>query len=233
MAALGRLKHMLALSLRSSLQADIGRSLARTYLPRTASDRVLDGDILLGHGETIDAVVWYCDLRGSTALCDRLGTDRYLPFLNDFFAATAKPVVQNGGDVLDYIGDAVLAIFPGADGVQRALAATGDVGARLIELRARHPDVIGDREDLAALIGVAIDIGRVVYGNIGITERMTFSAIGSTVNRVVRIERLTKRLGVSMLVTDAVARQAGEGWTSVGRLQIAGIADPPELFACR
>ncbi|UOM33217.1 adenylate/guanylate cyclase domain-containing protein [Acuticoccus sp. I52.16.1] len=233
MDALNRIKYMLALTIRSTLQADIGRSLAHTYLPRTAGDRVLDGEILLGHGDTIDAVVWYCDLRGSTALCDRLGTERYLPFLNDFFAATAKPVVEHGGDVLDYIGDAVLAIFPGADGVARALRATNCVRERLGALRARHSDAIGDRHDLAELIGVAIDIGRVVYGNIGINERMTFSAIGGTVNRVVRIERLTKSYGVPILVTDAVARQAGEGWMSVGRPELAGIANPPELFACR
>ncbi|RAI04119.1 hypothetical protein DLJ53_06625 [Acuticoccus sediminis] len=232
MAALGRIRYMLALSVRSTMQKEIGSSLARTYLPRTAGDRVLDGEILLGHGDTIDAVVWYCDLRGSTALCERLGTDRYLPFLNDFFAVTARPVVENGGDVLDYIGDAVLAIFPQGDGVTRALAATSEIRTRLDDFRMRHADVIGDRKDLAELIGVAMDIGSVVYGNIGITERMAFSAIGTTVNRVSRIERLTKTFGVPILVTDAVARLAGKGWMSVGRPEIDGISDPPELFSC-
>lgn len=234
LAVLGRIKYMLALSVRSTMQTDMGASLARTYLPRTASNKVLDGQIRLGTGERLDALVWYCDLRGSTALCERLGTERYLPLLNDFFAATAKPVAENGGDVLDYIGDAVLAIFPlGADAVSQALTATREVEASLATLAERHRDALGERTTTADLCGVAMDIGPVVYGNIGIHERMAYSAIGPTVNRVCRMERMTKTFGVPIVVSAAVARHAGEGWTSLGRPALEGIEDPPELFTCR
>src|SRR5690606_12035019 len=74
--------------------------------------RVLNGLIKRGDGEDIPAVIWYCDLRGSTALADKLPRSEYLDLLNRYFEAVAGAVLERGGEVLKFIGDGLLAIFP-------------------------------------------------------------------------------------------------------------------------
>ena len=232
--AIHRLKHMLALAVRMTIQTDSREVLARTYLGTSAGRKVLDGQIMRGQGQAIDAVIWYCDLRGSTALCERLGMDRYLPLLNDYFGATASPVVEHGGEVLDFIGDAVLAIFPLDDtGVARAVEATGDVLRDLEAFRLANQDVLADRPGVADVAGIAIATGRVVYGNIGIPARLTFSVIGPTVNRVARIEGLTKVLHEPVLVTGSIAEATPDRWLSRGAHLLDGVTERQELFALR
>jgi len=231
-AALQRLKYMLAVAIRSAFQSEIVETLARTYLGRTAGRKVLSGQITRGGGEIVDAVIWYCDLRNSTALCERMGIERYIPFLNNYFTATAGSVVEAGGEVLDFIGDAVLAIFPIEDrGMDDALSATRKALERLRRFQEENCEILGGCEALADLAGIAIDTGRVVYGNIGIADRLTFSVIGPTVNRVARIERLTKTLHEPVLATRPIA-EAGPGrWQSRGAFHLDGVTDPLEVFA--
>lgn len=232
MATLGRLRHMLALASRVEIDIEMRDTLARTYLGRSAAGKVLSGQIRRGEGQEIEAVVWYCDLRGSTALCESLGVDDYLPLLNDYFSVTAGPVTAAGGEVLDFIGDAVLAIFPlDAGGVAAALAATQTALAELDAFRLRHRDRLGDRGSVAEVAGIAIDTGTVMYGNIGTAERLTFSVIGPTVNQVARIERLTKVLNEPVLVTAPVARACPAAFESRGMFALDGVSAMAELFA--
>ena len=230
--ALARLRYMLALAVRNTMQTEMRESVTRTYLARSASDLMRTGDMLRGSGSTVDSVIWYCDLRGSTALCEGLGLDRYLPLLNAYFAATAGEVVAHGGDVLDFIGDAVLAAWPrSTEGVAAALAATRAAIAALAAFREQHGDMLAGRADVASVAGIAIDVGPVMSGNIGITERLTFSVIGSTVNQVARIERMTKTLREPVLVTAEVAAAEPGDWVSRGAFPLEGVAQPKELFA--
>ncbi len=228
--ALGRLKRTFALAVRTRMETKMRQTLATTYLGRTAGGRVLGGEIARGEGRAVDAVIWYCDLRGSTALCEQMGVAAYLPLLDDYFSASAGVVDRHGGDILDFIGDAVLAIFPQSDaGLQRALDATREAQDRLAGFAARH-SVFDGRSGVAEIAGIAIDVGTVVYGNIGIEERLTFSVIGPSVNKVARIERLTKTLRETVLVTDAVAKAAPELFRSRGTFALDGVAGAQELF---
>jgi adenylate cyclase len=229
MKVLERLRYMLALSTRTEIETEMRETLGRTYLGRSAAEKVLSGQIRRGEGRAIEAVVWYCDLRGSTHLCETMGVDAYLPFLNDYFSVTAGPVTERGGEVLDFIGDAVLAIFPlDAGGISAALEATRVAVAELATFRERHHNVVGDRTSVA---GIAIDIGTVIYGNIGTADRLTFSVIGPTVNQVARIERLTKVLNEPVLVTAPVADACGGAFESRGLFELDGVSAMTELFA--
>lgn len=232
LTALRRLRYMIALNARTAMEAQMRRTLASTYLGRSAGDRVLGGEVARGGGEAIEAVIWYCDLRGSTALCEAMGMDAYLPFLNDYFSAIAEPVVAEGGEILDFMGDAVLAIFPlGAEGTMERVRRSTDVAlARLDDFRTSH-DVLHSREKVADVAGIAIDTGTVVYGNIGIPTRLTFSVIGPTVNKVTRIEAMTKTLREPVLVSRSVAKGMPELWRSCGSFHLAGVAGETELFA--
>ncbi|MBJ3775721.1 adenylate/guanylate cyclase domain-containing protein [Acuticoccus mangrovi] len=233
-AVLQRLRYMLALAIRSAVQNDMRYSMAVTYLGRTAGQRVMSGQILRGGSEALDAVVWYCDLRGSTALCERLGMACYIPLLNDFFSATAGPVAEAGGEILDFVGDAVFAIFPlGEEGLANALEATCQVMLQLEAFRCAHAADLGGRQSLAEIAGIAMDVGTLMYGNIGIAERLTFSVVGPTANRVSRLERLTKVLGEPVIGTHAIASGHPEEWRSLGSFDLDGVAEPQELFAPR
>ncbi|WP_108659403.1 adenylate/guanylate cyclase domain-containing protein [Acuticoccus kandeliae] len=227
-----RLKFMLALAARTQMQREAAEQVVTTYLASTAGRSVLGGAIRRGDGAVVDGVIWYCDLRGSTALCETLGMERYVDFLNDYFAATAGPVADAGGEVLDFVGDAVLAIFPkGEDEVARAVAATAEVETSLAAFLERRRADLPGRADISDVAGIAIDVGTVMYGNIGIPTRLTFSVIGSTVNRITRIERLTKTLHVPLLVTAPIAATDPARWRSCGRYALDGVSAPLEVFA--
>ncbi|MEM7696401.1 MAG: adenylate/guanylate cyclase domain-containing protein [Pseudomonadota bacterium] len=232
MTALRRLQYMLALTTRSAMERDMRETLAATYLGGVAGERVLKGEITRGQGETINALIWYCDMRGSTELCEALGVEAYIPVLNAYFSATAGPVKAAGGNVLDFIGDAVLAIFPLTEaGLSAASAATEAVIVALERLRESEPAFAG-RTSVADMTGIALATGPVVYGNIGIPERLTFSVIGPTVNAVARLENLTKTLREPVLATaDAAARLAGPGRRAMGEFVLPGQRAAQTVYA--
>ncbi|SDU37898.1 adenylate/guanylate cyclase domain-containing protein [Stappia sp. ES.058] len=222
------LQMRLALACRANVQSRIARTIAETYLGKRAGGQVISGRIRHGDGETLDAVIFYSDLRGSTALADRLAPDAYLAHLNTYFEATAGAVIAHGGEVLDFIGDAVLAVFPiDQQGLQaaacNAMDAVAEVRRRLASARKQTPHPLA--------CGMALSSGRVIFGNIGVAERLTFSVIGPTVNAAARIETMTKRLDTEVLVTAEIALQAPERFRAAGRYPLDGISTPVELYA--
>lgn len=220
----------LALAARATIQARIATTLADTYLGRRAGRQVLAGTIRHGDGETLDAVIFYSDLRGSTALAESLPREAYLALLNAYFDAAAGAVIAAGGDVLDFIGDAVLGVFPiEAEGLAAATErAVGAAQAALARLAAA-----GQRVGQPLRCGIALSCGSVMFGNIGISDRMTFSVIGPTVNAAARIEALTKSLECTLLVTADIAAARPGAFESRGRFALAGFGDEVELFTPR
>jgi len=228
LAFLRRLNRPLAITCRVALLSRIATNIAETYLGRRAGGDVLAGRIRRGDGNTIRAVIWYSDLRGSTALAERLPPDAYLALLNRYFEITAGAVMEAGGEVLDFIGDSVLGVFPVADdiGVEAAAdAATAAADAAI----ARMTPVTDAMPALE--FGIALAVGDVMFGNIGIPSRLSFSVIGSTVNAVARIEKMTKQIGEPVLATERVALTAPARWRTVGSFELAGFDAPVPLFA--
>jgi adenylate cyclase len=208
-------------------------SLLGTYLGRRTGRQVLNGLIKRGDGQDIDAAIWLCDLRNSTMLSETMARDAYLDTLNQFFDCMVGPIVEHGGEVLKYIGDAVLAMFPieepdspAQDACARALAAAADAQAKVEEQnRARR-----ERGEVALGYGIALHRGRLTYGNIGSNERLDFTVIGPAVNQAARIEAMTKILDCSVLISSAFAESFQGSLTSLARHALRGIATPQELF---
>jgi adenylate cyclase len=227
-AVLRQLNRPLAITCRGALLSRIANNIAETYLGRRAGGDVLAGRIRRGDGHTIRAVIWYSDLRGSTALAERLAPDAYITLLNRYFECTAGAVMAAGGEVLDFIGDAVLGVFPVVDGASVETAALAAVEAADAAVARITPltDVSPALE-----FGVALAVGDVMFGNIGIPSRLSFSVIGSTVNAVARIEKMTKVVGEPMLATEPVALTAPSRWRSVGSFPLDGFGAPVPLFA--
>ncbi len=204
-------------------------TLLDTYVGHRAGEHILEGQITRGSGATVQAAIWYCDLRGFTALSERLGRDALLACLNDYFDAMAGAVEANGGEILKFIGDAMLAIFPleGEQACRRALKAAlnarATMAAQNARRRARGEETLG--------FGIALHTGEVMYGNIGSAKRLDFTIIGPAVNLVTRLERLCRTLGRDLLISDRFACDC-TGWSlhSLGRHGLAGIAQPVEVF---
>jgi adenylate cyclase len=204
------------------------RTLLDTYLGVHTGARVLEGRIRRGDGERIPAVVWMADLRGSTTLQETLDRDVYLDLLNEFFEATAGSAIDAGGEVLKFIGDAVLAIFPIQDEPRapyQALSAAREALARIDHFNA-GPDAANGRLGMA----LALHIGEVNYGNIGVPGRLDFTATGPVVNEVSRLEGLCKVLGKPVVASGAFAASVDADLVSQGRHDLRGVAEPVEVF---
>ncbi len=222
----------LAAAIESHEQRRMLRTLLETYLGRQAGQRVLNGTILRGDGETIAAALWYCDLRDFTVMSDAMPRDQVIALLNDYFECMAGPVHENGGEVLKFIGDALLAIFPIVDDLDRdracriALAAAEAALADLRRLNVRRRGM-GQRE---LEVGIGLHMGAVMYGNIGAPDRLDFTVIGPAVNLVTRIEELCPTLGEALLTSSRFASPCGSKLKSRGRHHLKGIAVPQEIF---
>lgn len=211
----------------------LSRVLLDTYLGHETGRQVLSGEIVRGSGRSIHAAIWYCDMRDFTGLSERQPADRVIAALNDYFEVMAGAVAEAGGEVLKFIGDAMLAIFPPRDGeteaetcarvLAAAVEATGDMAA----LNRRR----GDIGQPAIGHGLALHIGDVHYGNIGAPARLDFTVIGAAVNLVSRIEGLSLALGRPLLVSADFAACSGGRYEALGEFSLKGIARPQAVFA--
>ena len=202
------------------------RNILDAYLGPNAGAKVLAGQIKRGDGEDIHAVIWFCDLRDSTALADSMSRRDFLSILNEYFECTLEPVLQRKGEVLRFIGDAALAIFP-IHGRPREACAAAVEAAR--EALARM-EKANKKRPLPLRFGIGLHLGELTYGNIGTPGRIEFTVIGAAANEAARIESLCKQLEVELLVSEHVARVLPIGWRSMGSHTLRGVGDKIELF---
>jgi adenylate cyclase len=208
--------------------------LLAVYLGRDAAKRVLDGEVRRGTGTPIRAVLWHCDLRGFTTLADVMPPDQLIALLDGYFEAMARPVGDRGGEVLKFIGDAILAIFRFDDGGEvaaagRALAAAHEaLGnlARLNEERSRA----GQKPIVTK---IALHTGDMMYGNVGAADRLDFTVIGPAVNTVARVQTMCAELDEPLLASRDFARLVPSHLVSRGLYRLRGLAEPTELFALK
>lgn len=203
-----------------------------TYLGRTISRHILDGEIFRGQGRRLRAALMAVDLRGFTNLADRMPGEELIRLLDDYFDAVAAAVHGEGGEILKFVGDGVLAIFvpdgrSEREAVQAALAA-GEETLRRIDTTNNNRAAVG--QELIA-IGIGLHLGEVIYGNVGAADRLDYTAIGPAVNLVCRLEGLTKRLGRPLLLSEAFAKAHGGMLLSLGFQPVRGLSDPQEIFA--
>lgn len=219
------LTRTLSLCVKASTARELSRTLMDTYLGSLSGGQILEGLVERGDGKRIDCVLWYCDLRGSTALADGMPLDDFLRMLNDYFECTAGAVLDHGGEVLGFVGDAVIAIFPYMDGTRpladmaRAAAATAREAVARV---ARRNDNAGPDQP-AIRFGISLHIGRVMYGNIGTDRRMGFSVVGPAVNEVARLEGLCKTLDAQIVASSSFGEVYPEPLTSQGTHPVAGV----------
>ena len=214
-------------------QRGLTRNLLNAYLGGNAGTKVLAGQIRRGTGEELTAVLWSSDLRGFTARSDRLAGDRMIAILNALFDAQATAIHNHGGEILKFVGDGLLAIFPVDDVAQPAFEAENAMEAAREALAAvRHLAKDGNMVGEPPLeIVVALHVGTVIYGNVGSADRLDFTVIGPAVNLVSRLEAVAKALDQPIVVSDDFARAYKRALRSLGYHNLRGLARPRELFA--
>jgi adenylate cyclase len=201
-------------------------ALLETYLGKRTGARVLGGEIRRGDGDVIDAAILFCDLRGSTRLSEQLGRSAYVDLLNRFFEVTTDIVNEHEGEVLKFIGDAVLAIFPaGSD--QGAACRAAVASAEEIVQRLGVPSEEGNAP-VDCAIGIAF--GDVTYGNVGSRERLDFTVIGNAANVAARLGDHGKSAGYPIVVSRDVCEEGAEA-VSLGPLNLRNVSRPVEAVA--
>ena len=235
LSALRRLIPRLGIGLKTYVRELTTQNVLSAYLGTHAGDRVLNGQVKLGDGEEINAAIWFSDLRGSTVSADQMSASDFLMRLNRYFDATAGAVLDHGGEVLRFIGDAVLAIFPiagpgGAERATRMAVAAARDAVRRIERENENPP----EEDTVPLeFGLGLHVGEVLYGNIGVQERVEFSVIGHTANEVARLQDLSKDLDRTIIASDTFSSLVQTDWESMGSHTLRGVAEPQPVYSLR
>ena len=212
----------------------MGRDLLNVYLGKDAANKVLDGEIRRGTGTSMPAVLMYCDLAGFTSLSDNTPGEALIALLDDYYEAMARPVEARNGEVLKFIGDAMLAVFR-IDGAHAQSAATLALEAAIEATKAidalNRRRAQEGRDWLASKI--VLHAGDVIYGNVGAADRLDFTVIGPAVNALSRVEPYCELLNEPLLATGSFAALAPDQLASRGQHRLEDVKDAAELFALK
>jgi adenylate cyclase len=203
-----------------------------TYVGNRAGERILGGQIRRGHTDTMDAAIWLSDLRGFTALSDRLPAETVVDILNHYFDCQVSSIRAHGGEVLKFMGDGLLAVFP----VTQQDGNVQQVCSRVLEAaRESRASVDAMNYPIGEAVerfrfGVALHVGRILYGNIGGGNRLDFTCIGPAVNLAARLEKIAGRLHRTIVASEGFAGICAGGWADLGEFPIAGFSKAERVY---
>ena len=205
-------------------------NLLDAYVGRRSGERILAGAIRRGDTETIHAAIWLSDMRGFTPLADRLPPAQLLAILNRYFDCQIPAIIRHGGEILKFIGDGLLAIFP-VEGSNvaavcgAAIAAAQEASTALAGVAAAPDAAMG-----GVRFGIALHLGEVEYGNMGGEKRLDFTCIGPAINLAARLEKLTGKLSRPIVASSAFASQCPTPLLQIGEFTLVGFARPERVF---
>ena len=203
-----------------------------TYVGNRAGGKILGGQIRRGHTETMNAAIWLSDLRGFTALSDRLPAETVVDILNAYFDCQVAAIRSHGGEVLKFMGDGLLAVFPIDEYVGDVQQVCSNVLEAARESRASveamHYPIGGAVERFR--FGVALHVGPILYGNIGGGNRLDFTCIGPAVNLAARLEKIAGKLHRTIVASEGFAGICTGGWSELGEFPIAGFAKAERVY---
>jgi adenylate cyclase len=210
-------------------------TLLDTYVGNRAGERIWAGQIRRGHAEEMQAAIWLSDLRGFTALSDRLPAASVVEILNQYFDCQVPVIRKHGGEILKFMGDGLLAVFPiASDGGNLGAVCDACLEAGK-EARANVDAMHYPSNDGVERFrfGVALHIGAILFGNIGGMSRLDFTCIGPAVNLAARLEKIASKLHRTVVASAAFAGACHNDWTDLGEFPIAGFAKAQRVFGLR
>jgi len=230
-AGLLKLVPVLALVSEIRIKNRLARTLLETYVGSHAGELILAGATRRGSGTTVRAAIMICDLRDFTRISDNWPRDDVIDLLNDYFDAISEPIARHGGEILKFMGDGLLAIFPLSQPSACANLLHAVTEARQAMAALNERNSVTGRAPMN--YGIGVHVGDVMYGNIGSRTRLDFTVIGPAVNMASRLEALTKQLGKTVLLSRTFADLVERDFDleRVGEYPVRGFSDPIELFA--
>ncbi len=207
-------------------------TLLDTYVGHRSGERVLQGHIQRGDGEEIEAAIWFCDLRNFTELSTRLPETELFDLLNEYFQIISDSISEGQGEILKFIGDAVLAVFP-TDEIRTkedtCCAALKAAQSALIATEKRNKTA-DDASRSEFKFGIGLHFGKAMYGNVGSNTRLDFTVIGSAVNLAARIETLTKTEEKDLLFSSDFAHAIDTTSIKIGEFQFKGMRELASVY---
>jgi adenylate cyclase len=210
-------------------------ALLDTYVGNRAGERILAGQIRRGHAEDMQAAIWLSDLRGFTALSDRLVPETVVDILNQYFDCQVPVIREHGGEILKFMGDGLLAVFP----IAKDGGNLSEVCGRVLQAsRAARANVDAMHYPSGNAVerfrfGVALHIGGILFGNIGGMSRLDFTCIGPAVNLAARLEKIAARTHRTIVASAAFAGACANDWVDLGEFPIAGFSQAQRVFGLR
>jgi adenylate cyclase len=207
-----------------------------TFVGPRISRRIFQGQVKRGDGDRIEAAFWYSDLRGFTRLAESLSAAALLQLMNDYFEHCAAAAAARGGEILQFIGDAILIVFEIRKPEDEAAVCDAALDAAIDAFDSLA--VVNHRRRRAGApeieFGLSLHIGEVTHANVGAPNRLAFNVVGPAVNKTARIQGLTKEAGVPLLVSQEFAarimRKGGRPLRSLGTFDLRGVAGAHEVF---
>ena len=208
-------------------------TLLNTYVGRNAGERIMAGQIKRGDIDSMRAIIWCSDLRGFTTLAGQVSPAELIAMLNDLFECQVPAIEKHGGEVLKFIGDGLLAIFPIDPGgktpeeqTEAALAASDEAFAAL---ETRNASALA-KGGIELRFGLAIHLGDIAYGNIGGSGRLDFTCIGTAVNVAARLEGIAAKLGKTRVISADIAKLTKRTTEALGEFELKGVASAQSVF---
>ena len=202
----------------------VAGNLLDAYVGHRTGQRILEGKIRRGDVEAISAAILMGDLRGFTAISNRLPAKEVVGILNAYYDCLAPSIEAHGGEILKFMGDGLLAIFPVEQDKQSVCNAALQAATDGLQQLSQHADG-------AYRCGMALHLGDVLYGNIGSQNRLDFTAIGPAVNLTARLEPLTRDFNRSIVTSSAFAKACAAPLERLGVFQLRGFDTETEVFA--
>jgi adenylate cyclase len=205
-------------------------NLIDTYVGHQTGERILSGKIRRGYVEAIRAAIWLSDMRGFTSVSEQLPPQALIDRLNLYFGCQVPAVLDHGGEVLKFMGDGLLAIFPIA-----AESEVGEVCRRTLSCAQKFKQSVAElpppgENEAPIRFGLALHVGEVMYGNIGGGNRLDFTCIGPAVNLAARLEKVAAKLGEAVVASATFAGHIPDAFTRLGEHAVAGFAAPQTVY---
>lgn len=219
-------------AIQAHLDQEIAANLLEAYVGPLVGERILKGEIRRGMAESLNAVLMIADLSDFTSVSDIVSKEEMVSALNRYFDAMLAPVHAAGGQVLKFLGDGFLAIFPCEPGMERKTAGKALEAAKsALDAVGELAEIEADLERPAMGLNIALHLGEVMFGNVGSRHRLDFTVIGPTVNEASRMESLCRSLGTDLIMSESVAQLLPEDVRLLTRTELRGVKGERALYA--
>ncbi len=223
-------RHALAAALEPIAMRESQKSLLQTYLGHGPAEEINQGYIKRNEHRTVSAAILFADLRGFTEKASSWSESDLLCMMGEYFEMAVSPIQENGGDVLKFMGDGILAVFNVNDNAGASCRSAVQAAEQALANLRDYNDAAVEKKKEPIKFVVGIDFGRVTFGNIGSPDRLDFTVVGQAVNVASRVQELCKKLDEKILVTQSVAKHMAQSFQSTGYHSVRGLSEEIEVF---